>query len=370
VERLLREDELANDAPCSMEVSQCPKCGLVQLSNYLGDDFYADYEMGCSFSPAYVHYLDDLSHSFKEAFDLSGKTLLEVGCGDGAFLDALARGGLEVSGIEPSTPFRNAAIGRGHRVQDLHMGPTQLPDGAPFEALVTRQVLEHVFDIDGFLRGINNCLVPGGALLVEVPNLTQAMDQSRFYDFFPDHVNYFDAITLASALRAYGFEIISVKPTMAAEFVTAHARKASAAPDQPSVDAASQLLDFSDLAADMVALIDDLKALCENCAAAGKRLAVWGSGGKGVAALAAADLDGITYVVDSDPRKQGLFMPASHHKIEAPEYLRQCPPDVIILTALAHKSEILDTIRGNYGFRGMVAALGRRVVMIDLASPG
>ncbi|MBT3332746.1 MAG: methyltransferase domain-containing protein [Rhodospirillaceae bacterium] len=358
VERLLRRDQLVGDQACPLDIAVCPFCGFVQLTSYLGDEFYADYEMGCSFSPNYHHYLATLSMDFLAHFDLNGKKLLEVGCGDGAFLDKFSSAGIEVTGIEPSKPFRDAAQARGHYVLDMYLGPDSLPPGAPYDAVVTRQVLEHIFDVDGFLRGLNNCLTPGGVLLVEVPNLALAMSQSRFYDFFPDHVNYFNAATLSAALFAYGFDVVSVAPTMAGEFVTAHARKIAPPPDNPIIEPTEQPPVFAAMTAGMEALIARLRALDVDCIAGGKKLAVWGSGGKGVAALAAADLEGIDYVVDADPRKQGLFMPASHHQVQPPEHLRQFPPDVIVLTALAHRAEILNTLQNEYGFQGIVVALG------------
>ncbi|WP_163540404.1 methyltransferase domain-containing protein, partial [Klebsiella pneumoniae] len=70
----------------------------------------------------------------------------------------------------------------------------RLADG-PFDGFVTRQVLEHVPDINDFLIGIRRNLKPGAYGLIEVPSLEKALEDRRFYDFFPDHLNYFSLET-------------------------------------------------------------------------------------------------------------------------------------------------------------------------------
>ena len=87
--------------------------------------------------------------------------------------------------------------------------------------------------------------------------------------------------------------------------------------------------DLAALAASIGQVRDALGALLAECAADGRRVAAWGSGAKGLTSLAEAGAQGIRYVVDSDPYKQGRLTPVTHLPVVAPEQLERDPVDVI-----------------------------------------
>jgi len=216
---------------------------------------------------------------------------------------------------------------------------------------VTRQVLEHVPDPHDFLQGIRRSLAPGAAGLVEVPSLEQALQYQRFYDFFPDHLNYFSMRTLRLALEMNGFAVDALERGMEDEYHVAFVR-----------------LDLSPENARLQEHTDRIVAevrgfLCEE-RAAGRRVAVWGSGGKGIAAMAVARAEGIAYVVDSDPHKHGRFTPVTHFPIVPPQRLKTEPVDTVLVTALAYRSEILRELFGPLGFSGRVAVLGPHLEIV------
>ena len=72
----------------------------------------------------------------------------------------------------------------------------------------------------------------------------------------------------------------------------------------------------------------------------GKSVAVWGTGGKGIGFLNAVQSEHVSCVVDINPDRQRKFVPGSAHRIEAPEYLKQIKPDVIIVTNPLYRCEI------------------------------
>jgi hypothetical protein len=217
--------------------------------------------------------------------------------------------------------------------------------GGPYDAFAARQVLEHVPDPIGFLRGIGRSLSARGAGLIEVPSLEKSVGDGRFFDFFADHLNYFSAHTLQLALQRSGFETLSCRPEMNDEYNVALVRAA----ERPDVASLQGAVDLT---------ARDMAAAVESVTSQGRRVAVWGAGGKGVAALAAMPLAGVAYVIDSDPHKQGLYTPVSHLPIAAPERLLDEPVDVIVVTALAYRDEIVSQIRNELGFKGDVLILG------------
>jgi len=97
--------------------------------------------------------------------------LLDVGCGDGFFLEQLIAMGFECVGLEPSTQAAELCQARVgplggqvhcQEIRDYH--PTD-----PFDVVVCGEVLEHVEDDVDMLIHIHRLLRPGGTLVLTVP---------------------------------------------------------------------------------------------------------------------------------------------------------------------------------------------------------
>jgi hypothetical protein len=260
-------------------------------------------------------------------------------------LEYLRDAGAQVAGIEPSVSFRQLALQRELMVFSGYIDRNNLAPAAPWDGFVTRQVLEHIADPNSFLQGICASMRADGVGLVEVPSLEQTLQGRRFYDFFPDHLNYFSARTLRYALERNGLEVIEVSRGMNGEYNVA-------------LVSVSQNVGFTELQRTAFNLGIELRAFIEGHRSSGNRVAVWGSGGKGIAALAVAEVKDIAYVVDSDPYKQGLFTPVSHFPVVDPENLKRDPVDAIIITALAYQDEIVAYLRQTIGFDGEIIILG------------
>lgn len=351
ISRLLRPDQFAADRAIDVRVWRCGTCAFVQIDPVFTESHYDDYVMTVSHSSQMRAYQEAQARAFVDRFGLRGGSVLEVGCGDGHYLALLREAGACVAGNEPSRPFRELALARGLTVHPGFVRCGSPVPGGPYDAFATRQVLEHVPDPIDFLLGIRESLAPGAPGLVEVPSLEQAMEGHRFYDFFPDHLNYFTARSLRLALEHAGFEVLETHRGMNGEFNVALVRVATE-------------LGFAGFDDHVASLLRELQAWVHGFQQSGRRVAVWGSGGKGLAAMAAAGLRDIPYVLDSDPHKQGLFTPVGHFPIMPPEHLARDPVDALVLTALAYKDEILRDLRGRLQFQGPVATLGTRLEIV------
>lgn len=348
ISRLLRPEEFGRDRAVDLQIWRCRACGFVQLDPTFAETFYDDYLMTVSHSPTMQRYQRAQAVDFVDRHALRGRRVIEVGCGDGNYLEHLKAAGAQVTGNEPSARFRALAEERGFQVHSGYVHRQAPVPGGPYDGFATRQVLEHVPDPREFLLGIRASLHPEGVGLVEVPSLEQALAGHRFYDFFADHLNYFSSSTLRLALELAGFQVLETSRGMNGEFNVAIVRVAES-------------LAFTDFDAKLQALLSSLRDWVEGHQKAGRRVAVWGAGGKGLSSMAVARLEGIAYVIDSDPHKQGLHTPVGHFPIVPPERLRDDPVDAVVLTALAYRDEIVSDLRGRLGFRGPIAAMGTRL---------
>jgi hypothetical protein len=74
---------------------------------------------------------------------------------------------------------------------------------------------------------------------------------------------------------------------------------------------------------------------------AGQRTVVWGGGSKGVTFLNTLKIqDQIEYVVDINPRKQGMYIAGTGQRIVSPEFLQDYQPDALIVVNPIYQGEV------------------------------
>jgi len=111
----------------------------------------------------------------KRVGELVGKSLLDVGFGNGTFVVAFARAGAIVSGIETNPILFGMAKENLHKlniesnlkIYDGHVFPFE---NNSFDYIYSTSVLEHVTDPSRFLKEINKVLKPGGKVYLSFPN--------------------------------------------------------------------------------------------------------------------------------------------------------------------------------------------------------
>ena len=104
--------------------------------------------------------------------------MLDIGCGDGCTLDALARLGWQVEGVDFDPAAVESAARRGYAVRLGTLESQRYPDGT-FAAVTASHVLEHVREPGAFLRECRRVLRPGGTLVILTPN-AQSLGHRRF----------------------------------------------------------------------------------------------------------------------------------------------------------------------------------------------
>ena len=129
-------------------------------------------------------------------------SLADVGCGTGGFLRFLrARGFTRLAGFDVSPVALSTAAESGAEVHRVDLeAPFTLP-GAPFDALVALDVVEHLADDLVFLRTAAAALRPGGLLFATVPAFPHLF--SRWDERLHHHRRY-TRRSLAAVTRAAG----------------------------------------------------------------------------------------------------------------------------------------------------------------------
>ncbi|MFZ1854243.1 MAG: class I SAM-dependent methyltransferase [Candidatus Nanopelagicales bacterium] len=146
--------------------------------------------------------------------DLAGQLVLDAGCGEGYGTALLAQAGAQALGLE----LDQSAVTHAHNhyrgsltVCQANLDTFPVRE-ASTSAMVSMQVIEHLWDLPGFLREALRVLTPGGLCVLSTPNrLTFSPGLARgAKPTNPFHVEEFDADQLQYLLRRTGFAEVKV----------------------------------------------------------------------------------------------------------------------------------------------------------------
>jgi len=148
---------------------------------------------------------------------LSPGRLLEIGCGDGKFLDRMKGCGWTVEGVDFDAQAARAAMENfGIEVKVGRLEEMRYPDDS-FDAVTLQHVIEHVFDPVATMREVFRILKPGGTVVVLTPN-AGSLGQRTFGTNWrglepPRHIQLFTPGTLDFVARKAGLETVRVYST-------------------------------------------------------------------------------------------------------------------------------------------------------------
>ncbi len=149
---------------------------------------------------------------------VSRGTILDYGCGTGAFLSACKNDGWKAIGIEPDSGARNIA---GKSLSELYDSKESLVkenNSASFNMITLWHVLEHVVDLQETLKILTNKLEQDGVMIIAVPNY-KSYDAQHYQEFWaaydvPRHLYHFDKKSITKLMSLHGFELQNTLPML------------------------------------------------------------------------------------------------------------------------------------------------------------
>jgi SAM-dependent methyltransferase len=154
-----------------VELLECQGCGFRFFDRSLAGEgtFYA--ELQKQIPTYYSSVRPEFKWTLKQARKLSLRTVLDVGCGTGSFLDLAKGAGLVTHGLELNVQAAEISRRKGHCIYPSLLDELELEQPAQrFDLITAFQVLEHVVDPLRFLRDAKRLIKDRGFIAVGVPN--------------------------------------------------------------------------------------------------------------------------------------------------------------------------------------------------------
>lgn len=345
-------EDLETDKGICLRLVQCPNCGLVQFPCE-PVTYYRDVIRAGGGSSTMTELRRRQYRDLIQNYGLEGGRLIEVGCGQGEFLNILKEFPVQAFGVEHREELVIRARSQGLCVQRGFAGGADIRfDEGPFDGFLSFNFLEHQPDPGAMLDCIYENLNSGGIGLITVPSFEYILQYNGYYELIRDHLAYYTFGTLRRLLESHGFEVLEEEMVNRDTLSVIVRKVTGAVSGSPGLEAGIECFnaDVSGLEKSYHRIQNQINELLQEYQGKGKSLAVWGASHQGFTLTATTRLkDEITAIIDSAPFKQGRYAPASHVPIISPDQALKESVDGILIVAPGYTEEIAGIIRRRFG---------------------
>ena len=200
-----------------LELRRCVECGCLCAADGRQDarvlseayervvDAYFDSQAN---DPRYIRFYKQLEEFVKR--HASGRTFLDVGCGDGVFLSCISDEWSK-QGLEPSAS--GAALARNRNLDVAHATLDTAPQQYEADVVSALDVIEHVIDPHHFVESFKRHLRPRGVVLLLTGDAdsypAKIAGPQWSYLRWCGHISVFSQAGLRRLLESHGFEVLA-----------------------------------------------------------------------------------------------------------------------------------------------------------------
>lgn len=343
----------------------CAECFLVQLESIAKpEDIFSDYAYFSSYSDTWVEHARAYTDAVTKRFGLNRKSwVVEIASNDGYLLQFFVAKGVAVLGIEPAANVAQAAIQKGIPTVVRFFGEDTARDlaeqGKQADLIIGNNVLAHVPDLNGFVRGMRFLLHKNGVITLEFPHLMRLMEENQFDTIYHEHFSYFSLVTIRKLFNRHGLKVFDVDELTthggSLRIYAAHEDDKVKPIDKRVKDLLSkeERAGLTDLERYLAfgEQVKETKRKFRDFLIAAKRenksVVGYGAPAKANTLLNYCGIgtELIEYTVDRSPHKQGHFLPGTHIPIYSPDQIRETMPDYLLILPWNLKDEIMDQMK-------------------------
>jgi len=326
-------DDAKNTKRARIDLQECQNCQFVFNAAFDESQMNYDgrYQNEQGHSRYFGTYLDAVVAEL-QAKGFQNKRVIEIGCGKGAFISKLRQAGFtNTKGYDPAFEGNDPDI-----ICDYYKGQSA---DEPADLIVLRHVLEHVAKPFDFLKTIAQANRSLGTIYIEVPDFQWIVRENAFWDIYNEHCNYFTSQTLSSL-----FALSECHPSFEDQYLSFFGDLSSLRPPGPRLPVKGETEEADKVCAEHIhrwkAILENHKHHC---------IVVWGAASKGVifANLIDPHAEIVRVFVDINPKKQGMYIGGTGHKIISPVQLKEFrdSPMTIIVANKNYLDEIKQEVK-------------------------
>jgi hypothetical protein len=344
-----------------LELVVCNRCAFMYNRRFRPEavDYTLPYESSQDFSPTFRAFRDELIDHLVTGYELTGKQILEIGCGDASFLLALSeRANATGFCIDPT--FDGSRLPTDGNVSGIEEFYDASKIHLTGDLICCRHTLEHIQPVGEFVGLVHDSAqrTEGSIVFFEIPDTDRILDEGAFWDVYYEHCSYFTLTSLAQLFESQGFEVLRLGRGYEDQYllIDCVVGEASSKIERPPVDVVLERANSFRINTEKA--VAEWKGMIEEASDRGENVVLWGASSKAVAFIASMGSDAsISAAVDINPHKQDRFLPGSGHAVIAPEKLVEINPDLVIVMNPIYIDEINDTLT-ELGLTPRVHALG------------
>jgi SAM-dependent methyltransferase len=294
------------------------------------DDTYEGTQI---YSSHFREYLRDLGRQWIAARPELPASVLEVGCGQGEFLNVLASlMQTHLVGYDPA--FRGSDTGS---VTILAENLPATPH-SKFDLVINRMTLEHLDEPFAFTQRQKAWMSEQGCLITQVPNAERMIAGKLPCDLVYEHVNYFTNGSLGALMRRAGFRHISTSLGYDTQHLTAIATDSGG--DDADVPPAVAM-DVDAFAASARAFPDEWQEKLTKFRDNNLRIWIWGAGSRATAFLCNLPDPGVVSgAIDINPNRDGTYVLGTSCRTYRPNVLRNRDDIAVVVMNPAYSEEV------------------------------
>ena len=354
-----RQEETRETIP--LDLYLCSRCGHLQTGAVVNPNAVFKHYLSRPaavnpvLSDAYREYAEGI---LTEILPNRHGLIVEIGSGDGAFLNFFKGRGIPVLGVDPAVNLAEAATNIGvptlptfftsavaHKIKTEH--------GAA-SAIVTNFTLASMDDLDDVTRGIRELLSPHGIFIFETQYRVDTFQKNLLETINNEQLSIFSVKPLNAYFALHKLELINVQhvPSKGGSIRCTVQRSGGKRAISPRVQEHIDLEDRLDVynvafcqpcASRIHDVREEMADVLETMNRNGKRVAGYGTSiGATMLTYQLGLGEAMQYFVDDDPYRQNLVSPGYHIPVLAPKALLEQKPDYVLITAPLYAEQIIN----------------------------